>query len=203
MSKQLHTSVTIFEDEHWLYIPKSIPNPDSIFEALMNQVKDKVVSYQVSSAYSDGKTYPSHRLSCVFSNDGETKYEGGVPGYRWEDSSVMTELKSYIERLLGEKFDYALCHLYRDGKDHIGPHRDKEGMYSTIASVSLGTPRKFRMKKMTRKNGWDEEFELESGSMIVMKASCQHHYVHWVPEQKKIKTPRINLTFRQTQGADS
>lgn len=192
-------SIIIFEDKHWLYIPKAIQEPDLIFDALMEQIKDKVKIYQVESAFSEGKTYDSHRLSCVFSDTGEAKYDGGLPGYCWKDSSVIYELKSCIERLLGEQFNYVLCHLYRDGKDHIGPHRDKEGMTSIIASLSLGTTRKFRMKLMTRKSGWDEEFDMESGSMIVMKASCQHNYLHWVPEQKKITEPRINLTFRQNK----
>lgn len=189
--------IIIFGDMHWLYVPRAIPDPNIIFEALIEQIKDKVTTYQVSSAFSEGKTYPSHRLSCVFSNDGKTNYDGGIPSYRWNDSSIVAMIKINIERLLNLRFDYALCHLYQDGKDHIGPHRDKEGMTSTIASVSLGATRKFRMKKMSRKTGWDEEFELESGNMIVMKATCQHNYLHWIPEQKKITEPRINLTFRQ------
>jgi alkylated DNA repair dioxygenase AlkB len=203
MSEAQKKPTVIFEDDHWLYVPRAIPDPDIVFDALMEQVKDKVAIYQVSSAYAEGKTYDSHRLSCVFSDDGKSKYDGGVPPYKWEESSIMCAIKSYIERLLGIRFDYALCHLYRDGKDHIGAHRDKEGMKSTIASVSLGATRKFRMRKMSRKNGWDEEFNLESGSMIVMKASCQHHYLHWVPEQKRIMEPRINLTFRQDENRSS
>ena len=37
---------------------------------------------------------------------------------------------------------------------------------------------------------------LESGSLLVMQGSTQTHWLHCIPKSKKIKTPRINLTFR-------
>ena len=99
-------------------------------------MQDKVVSYQVASAYSKGKTYPSRRLSCVFSAEGGSRYDGGVPGFRWEQSSVLSAIRANVEALTEAKFDYALVHLYRDGDDSLGWHRDSEAMKTLVASVS-------------------------------------------------------------------
>lgn len=201
IEKQMSNYTLIFDDDHWSYVPEAISNPNLLFSNLLEQIKNKVVSYQVVSAFAEGKTFLSRRLSCVFSDQDSTQYGSGIPIYRWNESSIICFIKDRVEKLLDKKFDYVLCHLYRDGTDHISPHRDREAMKTTIASVSLGATRKFRLRKMTEKNGWNEEFEMKSGSMIVMKPSCQHNYLHWVPEQKKISKPRINLTFRQNEGA--
>lgn len=196
--------VLIFDDTHWSYIPRAVPSPNLVFTTLFEQIKDKVVSYQISSAFAEGKTFPSKRLSCVFSDQASSvQYGSDIPIYPWNSSSMISMIKERIEQITEKKFDYVLCHLYRNGHDHISPHRDREAMRTVIASVSLGAKRKFRLRKMSEKNGWNEEFEMESGSMIVMKSSCQHNYLHWVPEEKRISEPRINLTFRQNENKSS
>jgi hypothetical protein len=37
---------------------------------------------------------------------------------------------------------------------------------------------------------------LERGSLLVMKEATQTNWLHSLPKSKKVKTPRINLTFR-------
>ncbi|MDD1642448.1 MAG: alpha-ketoglutarate-dependent dioxygenase AlkB, partial [Methylococcaceae bacterium] len=41
------------------------------------------------------------------------------------------------------------------------------------------------------------DITLGHGDLLVMAGSLQHHWLHSVPKTKKIKTPRINLTFRK------
>ncbi|MDZ7612976.1 MAG: alpha-ketoglutarate-dependent dioxygenase AlkB [Flavobacteriaceae bacterium] len=38
--------------------------------------------------------------------------------------------------------------------------------------------------------------DLASGSLLIMKGTCQHHWVHALPKTKKVIQARINLTFR-------
>ena len=84
---------------------------------------------------------------------------------------------------------------------------DSEALNSTVASVSLGAERKFRIKTQGRKKGWDEEFKLGSGTLLVMHGpnkdnnytGFQSVYYHTVPVEKKVKGIRINLTFRQLE----
>ena len=189
-------SLVSFNHEHWTYIPHAVPNPDTVFDALMSQVGDKVSSYQVSSAYAEGKSFPSRRHSCVFADGEQTTYGGGLPTFPWESSSVMAALRAWVEGVAGTHFDLCLCHLYRDGNDTIGWHRDAEALTTAVASLSLGATRKFRFRAQGAKNGFEEEYDLEGGDLLIMKPTCQRHYVHCVPVQKRVLEPRINLTFR-------
>ncbi len=84
----------------------------------------------------------------------------------------------------------------------INYHRDREGLSSQIVSVSLGASRLFRFRKMGQKKGFEEEFLLRGGDVVVMEPSCQRTHLHGVPEQKRVKEPRINLTFRKFDKID-
>jgi len=205
-------AVLAFQYPHWIYIANCIPNPDDIFDLLMEQVKNMVASYMVSSAYQPDKMYPSKRLSCVFSKEKrDSAYGDSIPTYNWEDSSIVSGIKAWVEDILTFlirledpnapeiKFDYALLHLYRTGDDTISWHSDREGRTSHIASVSLGATRKFRFRRMGETKGFEEEYELESGACVIMKPSCQHNYLHCVPVEKRVKEPRLNITFRMNK----
>jgi alkylated DNA repair dioxygenase AlkB len=63
-----------------------------------------------------------------------------------------------------------------------------------IASLSLGSPRKFSLKHKHQYAKVD--VMLENGSLLVMKATTQTFWLHSIPKTKKVKSPRINLTFR-------
>ncbi|XXT17804.1 alpha-ketoglutarate-dependent dioxygenase AlkB [Sorangium sp. So ce429] len=69
-----------------------------------------------------------------------------------------------------------------------------------IASVSLGTPRRFILKPAGEwKDAPAIELELGGGSLLVMGGTTQHHHRHGVPKQRGVG-PRINLTFRRIHG---
>lgn len=112
-------------------------------------------------------------------------------------TTELAELKSQIEKLTGTAFNSCLLNLYHDGNEGMAWHSDDErslGRDSTIASVSFGAEREFRLK---HKRGEEKiSVLLESGSLLVMKDTTQSHWLHSIPKSKKIKTPRINLTFR-------
>ena len=63
-----------------------------------------------------------------------------------------------------------------------------------IASFSFGAIRKFVFKHKQSKEKID--VILENGSLLVMKDTTQTFWLHRLPPTKKIKTARINLTFR-------
>jgi alkylated DNA repair dioxygenase AlkB len=113
----------------------------------------------------------------------------------WTDK--LASLKAIVEKLTATRFNSCLLNLYHDGNEGMAWHSDDErslGRNSTIASVSLGAEREFRLKHKRS----DEKVSvlLESGSLLVMKDTTQTHWLHSIPKSKKIRTPRINLTFR-------
>jgi alkylated DNA repair dioxygenase AlkB len=63
-----------------------------------------------------------------------------------------------------------------------------------IASLSFGAERKFAFKHKETKE--TISILLEHGSLLVMKDATQSHWLHRLPPTKRIKHPRINLTFR-------
>lgn len=112
-------------------------------------------------------------------------------------SKELRELKSIVEEATGSQFNSCLLNLYHDGNEGMGWHSDDEKslvMGSSIASVSLGAERTFRFRHKV--NNETISVRLENGSLLVMKGETQTKWRHSLPKSKKIRHPRINLTFR-------
>lgn len=109
----------------------------------------------------------------------------------------LLELKTKCEQETGEQFNSCLLNLYHDGSEGMAYHSDGEKdlkKNGAIASLSFGAERKFLFK---HKNTNEKiEIFLENGSLLVMKDETQSHWQHRLPPTTKIKTPRVNLTFR-------
>lgn len=107
-------------------------------------------------------------------------------------------LKHLVEEKAGEKFNSCLLNLYHDGNEGMSWHSDDEKelkKHGAIASLSFGADRKFAFKhKITKES---VSVLLEKGSLLVMKGTTQENWLHAIPKTTKVKTPRINLTFRQ------
>jgi alkylated DNA repair dioxygenase AlkB len=109
----------------------------------------------------------------------------------------LLEIKEIIENKTGETFNSCLLNLYHTGEEGMGWHSDGEKdlkKNGAIASLSLGAERKFAFKhKATQQT---ISVLLEKGSLLEMKGITQENWLHRLPPTKKVKIPRINLTFR-------
>ena len=79
----------------------------------------------------------------------------------------------------------------------MGLHSDDEkelGINPVIASLSLGETRDIHFKHKNIKLSLD--IPQTSGQLIVMYGQTQKYCKHEIKKTKKIKKPRINLTFR-------
>lgn len=106
-------------------------------------------------------------------------------------------LKNLIELKTGETYNSCLLNLYHNGSEGMAWHSDAEKdlkKNGAIASLSLGAERNFMFKHKTTLQ--TVAVTLEKGSLLVMKGTTQTHWLHRLPPTKKVKTPRINLTFR-------
>jgi alkylated DNA repair dioxygenase AlkB len=147
-----------------------------------------------------GKKHLEPRLTAWYADEG-THYAYSNKILQPKDWSVeLLELKTKIEDILpGKSFNSVLLNLYRDGNDKMGWHSDNEkelGPNPCIASLSFGATRFFDLKHKQDKTK-RFRFELSSGTLLVMSGSLQDYWLHQVPPQKKVKEPRINLTFRE------
>jgi len=109
----------------------------------------------------------------------------------------LLKLKQKCEEFSEETYNSCLLNLYHDGSEGMAYHSDGEKdlkKHGAIASLSFGAERKFVFKHKTTNE--KVEISLESGSLLVMKGTTQDHWLHRLPPTTKVKTPRINLTFR-------
>ena len=111
---------------------------------------------------------------------------------------VLGEMKQLAERVSGTDYNCCLLNLYHSGEEAMAWHADDEKELepqAAIASLSFGAPRRFVFRhKQSREKA---EVLLDHGSLLVMRGTTQTHWEHSLPVMKRVKTPRINLTFRK------
>ena len=136
-----------------------------------------------------GRQLKVPRKSVFYGDDGLNYRYTGIDhtGCGWP--SELLALKTQIERESGSEFNFCLVNYYGMGLDYTGWHKDNEkSSERLIASLSLGVPRKFRI----RLDDETEDLWLENGSLLVFDGYLEHT----LPRMKKVNQPRINLTFR-------
>lgn len=109
---------------------------------------------------------------------------------------VLLEIKTQVEALTQDTYQGVLLNYYPDGLAGMGWHADDERDLvpnATISSVSFGATRRFDLR---HKDGEKLSIDLEDGSVLLMAGELQQYWKHQVPVQRKVKQPRINLTFR-------
>lgn len=155
-----------------------------------------------------GRSVPAPRLSC-WVGDPDASYQ--YSGVRYTPHTWPKALLPIRERLrdeLGVDFNSVLANLYRDGCDCMGWHSDDEaalGPRPVIASLSLGTTRRFVLKRRGTEDSSGKErghsrpfaLSLDAGSLLLMRGDTQRYYRHALPRTAKAVGPRINLTFRR------
>lgn len=148
-----------------------------------------------------GKQYEEPRRTAWFGDEGASYTYSGITMTPHPWTPLLQSLRDVCEQNSGSAFNSVLLNLYRDGNDKMGWHADDEpelGTEPVIASLSLGATRKFRFRHRVTKEV--VECELPTGSLVVMSGLSQKCWVHEVPRQKRVNTPRINLTFRKIQS---
>jgi alkylated DNA repair dioxygenase AlkB len=111
----------------------------------------------------------------------------------------LSEIKAIADSHANFMSSSALLNLYRNEKDSMGWHRDNEkalGPEPVIASVSLGAPRKFELRRYDTK-GPVISLMLEPGSLLIMRGESQKYWEHRLPRLSSPAGARINITFRQ------
>lgn len=144
-----------------------------------------------------GKTHQIPRLQAWYADVGIEYSYSGKKLHRHNWNKTLLEIKERIEDITSYKFNSVLANLYRDGNDSMGLHSDDEkelGDKPVIASLSLGEARDIHFKHKKIKKSLD--IPQLNGQLLVMHGKTQEYWKHEIKKTKKIKKPRINLTFR-------
>lgn len=145
-----------------------------------------------------GKTVTAPRLVSWHGDPGAVYTYSGVRHAPRAWTEGLLGAKQCIEAMTGQCFNSVLANLYRDERDSMGWHGDKEkelGGTPFIASLSLGAERLFRARHT--KTYTIVDAELRNGSLLTMGGAFQKHWRHCVPKSRAPVGPRINLTFRR------
>jgi len=174
-------------------------------EVVYNKDEDSIVKVF-------GKEYLIPRKQVAFGDPGLSYTFSGVTVDPKLWTPLINKLKDDVSKYCSLKFNYVLVNRYKDGEDRMGAHRDDEnGLASyAIASLSFGAERDFVLKhhkvhnpkaqlKTAKPKYGRVTVPLPAGSLLVMNPPTNEHWYHELPKRKRVKTPRVNLTFRVMQ----
>lgn len=114
-------------------------------------------------------------------------------------ATARSALSGHYADELGEPFRTAGLCLYRDGRDSVAWHGDRNGRGASedtmVAIVSVGEPRPLLLRP--RLGGAPTvRRTLGHGDLVVMGGSCQRTWEHAIPKTSKPVGPRISIQFR-------
>lgn len=177
---------------HYYGIVITQQQADSYLAALLTNI-----DWKHDEAVIFGKHIITKRKYAWYGNAAYWYKYSGATRYALSWTKELLALKQIAENITGHTFNSCLLNLYHTGEEGMAWHSDDERSLvkdGAIASFSFGAARKFSLKH--RNTGQTASVILESGSLLVMKGTTQTHWLHSIPKSTKIKTPRINLTFR-------
>lgn len=186
------------EGANVFYIPRFFKHDETWFQMI-----DESVDWETFVIKLYGKKIPQPRQSCYIGDNNNTYKYSGVVRNPSDWSVPVTEMKKILNVLvkkinpLHPPLNAVLLNRYNDGSHYISKHSDDEKELNPdafIVSVSLGATRDFIFTH--KETNEKVSIALESGSVILMGGDCQKNWVHEIPKRKKVKEPRINLTFR-------
>jgi hypothetical protein len=112
---------------------------------------------------------------------------------------ALRDVATALSGRYGVAFDRIWVNLYRDGRDSVAWHGDRNRhthRNPLVATVSLGARRRFRLRPV----GGQPALELRPGhgDLVVMGGACQHEWEHTVPKEASAVGPRMSITLRHT-----
>ncbi|XP_013869820.1 DNA oxidative demethylase ALKBH2 [Austrofundulus limnaeus] len=153
-----------------------------------------------------GKVYNIPRKQATYGDTGLTYTYSGITRSASPWTPTLEYIRETVTKATGQTFNFVLINRYKDGRDHMGEHRDDEKELDPscpIASVSLGAARDFVFRhRDSRGKGSSRQIEpvkleLAHGSLLLMNPPTNTFWYHSLPVRKKVLSPRINLTFRR------
>jgi alkylated DNA repair dioxygenase AlkB len=159
----------------------------------------KNINWRLDAIKMFGKMVLQPRFTAWYGDENKSyKYSGlTMQPEAWNEGLLF--LKNKIEKVANTEFNSVLLNWYRDGGDHMGWHQDNEpelGKNPIIASVNLGATRRFLIRNKANPSE-KIEIPLHHGTFLLMQGEMQHYWQHSIPKAAKVKTSRLNLTFRK------
>lgn len=174
---------TWLDDESWVdYVPQWLGGADLVLAELVAKL-----SWAQREVTMYDKRVREPRLTSWWSSAaGES-----------EPLSVLNQARLALTTQYSRPFDSIGFNLYRDGRDSVAWHADRERYYQedpVVAIVSTGSPRAFQMRPLG--GGVAHRWQLGLGDLFVMGGACQHQWEHCVAKVAHVAGPRLSIMFR-------
>ena len=168
------------DDQSWVDVAQGwLHGADTLLDALI-----ETVDWQRHRRWMYERMVDDPRLSRWFTADEPLPHGALAP--------VRSALEAHYDVALGGLG----LNYYRDGRDSVAPHRDRELRHlddTLIAIVTLGARRPFLIRP--RGGGKSRDISPASGDLLVMGGRTQVNWEHGVPKVKRAG-PRISVTWR-------
>ncbi len=175
---------TWLDDESWVdHVPGWLHGADLVFAELVAKLpwhQREVVMYD--------RLLPEPRL---------TAWWGAEHPDDRPPLAVLHDALGTLTARYHRPFDAIGFNLYRDGRDSVAWHSDRERFHlenPVVGIVSTGTPRAFHMRP--KGGGASRSWQLGPGDLLVMGGACQHQWEHCVPKSATVHGPRLSIMFR-------
>ncbi len=173
---------TWLDDESWVdHAPRWLGGSDLVVAELVSKLpwrQREVVMYE--------RVLPEPRLTAWWD-----VHDGGEP------LPVLEQARLELSRRYARPFDSIGFNLYRDGRDSVAWHADRERFHlenPVVAIVSTGLPRSFQIRP--KGGGPSSTWQLGHGDLFVMGGACQHQWEHAIPKSASAYGPRLSIMFR-------
>lgn len=187
-------------DGEVFYIPDFLSTKEAKY--LYTELEEKIIWQHDEFLIYGKKIITRRKVAWYGSKPFEYTYSGiKRKAHIW--GKELDSIRKWVELETKTRYNSCLLNLYPEGIDGMGWHSDDEKELrplATIASLSLGSDRKFSFKHRLTKE--TVSLTLQNGSLLLMKGTTQKHWLHQLPKTKKTIGPRINLTFRSIIDAD-
>jgi alkylated DNA repair dioxygenase AlkB len=124
----------------------------------------------------------------------------------WRDDEplphpVLADARLALSRRYRKPFTGAGLNYYRNGRDSVASHRDRELRYlddTIVAILTLGACRPFLI--CPHPSGPSRDLSPASGDLLVMGGNFQAAWRHGVPKVARPVGPRVSVTWRWSSG---
>lgn len=161
-------------------VPQWVRGADELFAELLD-----VTPWRQHDIWMYERRLPEPRLTHSWRLDEE---EPPLP--------ILRDMAAALSERYDVTFTQAGANLYRDGSDSVAWHGDRvarELPDATVAIVSLGAPRPFKLRP--KGGGRSVTYLPDRGDLLVMGGSCQRTWEHSVPKVRSAG-PRLSVQFR-------
>jgi alkylated DNA repair dioxygenase AlkB len=168
------------DEKAWIDLARAwLRGADTLFDALIDGVE-----WRQGRRWMYERMVDDPRLSCWYGPDEPLPHKS------------LETVKHALEAHYAVPFGSVGLNYYRDGRDSVAFHRDRELRRvddSLVAIVTLGARRPFLVRR--RGGGPSRDLAPAAGDLLVMGGSTQREWEHNVPKVAH-SGPRISMTWR-------